>query len=133
MSGTEPAVDSQGDPMEQFVVALSPFTRRSRSLGVSHREHCLDHGLEPGEHVLVHDPVADEHFRAIVADVEFELHDTSYRLEIGGRITADEADEWLAPPAGDGRLTTVEIVALLEELRRSERDVNAALADLRAR
>ncbi|NYI45928.1 hypothetical protein BJ993_003008 [Nocardioides aromaticivorans] len=119
--------------MEQIVVALSPFTRRSRSLGVSHRDHYLSRGLEPGEHVLVHDPLADEHFRAVVADVEFELDDTTYRLEIGGRITADEADEWLSPPAGDGHLTTVEIVALLEELRRSERDVHAALADLRAR
>lgn len=119
--------------MEQLVVALSPFTRRSRSLGVSHRDHYLTRGLEPGEHVLLHDPLADEHFRAVVADVEFELDDTSYRLEIGGRITADEADEWLNPSAGDEHLTTGEIVALLEELRRSERDVSAALADLRAR
>lgn len=133
VSGTEPDVDRTEDPMEQIVVALSPFTRRSRSLGVSHRDHYLSRGLEPGEHVLVHDPLADEHFRAVVADVEFELDDTTYRLEIGGRITADEADEWLSPPAADGHLTTVEIVALLEELRRSERDVHAALADLRAR
>ncbi len=133
VSGTEPAADSQGDPMEQIVVALSPFTRRSRSLGVSHRDHYLGRGLEPGEHVLVHDPLADEHFRAIVADIEFEVDDTSYRLEIGGRITAEEADEWLTPSAGDDHLTTGEIVALLEELRRSERDVSAALADLRAR
>lgn len=133
VSGTEPAADPQGDPMEQFVVALSPFTRRSRSLGVSHREHYLTRGLEPGEHVLVHDPLADEHFRAVVADIEFELDDTSYRLEIGGRITAEEADECLVPPTGDEHLTTGEIVALLEELRRSERDVSAALADLRAR
>lgn len=119
--------------MEQIVVALSPFTRRSRSLGVSHRDHYLTRGLEPGEHVLVHDPLADEHFRAVVADVEFELDDTSYRLEIGGRITAGEAHEWLTPATGDDHLSTGEIVALLEELRRSERDVNAALADLRAR
>jgi hypothetical protein len=119
--------------MEQIVVALSPFTRRSRSLGISHRDHALGRGLETGEHVLVHDPRADEHFRAIVADVEFELDDTSYRLEIGGRITADEAVDWLAPSRGDDHLSTGEIVALLEELRRSERDVSAALNDLRAR
>lgn len=118
--------------MEQLVVALSPFTRRSRSLGVSHVEQGLIQGLEPGEHVLVHDPVADEHFRAVVADVEFELTDTSYRIEIGGRITAAEAAEWLTPTGGaDGHLTTGEIVALLDELRRSERDVTAALATLR--
>ena len=118
--------------MEQIVVALSPFTRRSRSLGVSHVEQGLIQGLEPGEHVLVHDPVADEHYRAVVADVEFELTDTSYRIEIGGRITAAEATEWLAPSSSEGHLTTGEIVALLDELRRSERDVTAALATLRA-
>lgn len=119
--------------MEQIVVALSPFTRRSRSFAVSHAEQGLLRGLEPGEHVVVHDPDADEHFTAVVADIAFELADTSYRLEIGTRITAAEADEWLAPPRGDDRLTTQDIVALLEALRRSERDVSAALADLRVR
>lgn len=119
--------------MEQIVVALSPFTRRSRSFAVSHVEQGLLRGLEQGEHVIVHDPEADEHFTAVVADVEFELADTSYRLEIGTRITAAEADEWLAPPQGDDRLTTQDIVALLEALRRSERDVSAALAELRVR
>ncbi|MBU2694737.1 MULTISPECIES: hypothetical protein [Pimelobacter] len=119
--------------MEQIVVALSPFTRRSRSFAVSHVEQGLIRGLEPGEHVVVHDPEADEHFTAVVADIAFEPADTSYRLEIGTRITAAEAEEWLAPPQGDDRLTTQDIVALLEALRRSERDVSAALADLRVR
>ncbi|GAA3531463.1 hypothetical protein [Nocardioides daeguensis] len=119
--------------MEQIVVALSPFTRRSRSLGVSHSAAGLDRGLEPGEHLVLHDPVADEHFTAVVADIAFELDDTSYRLEIGTRITAAEADECLAPPTEDERLTTQDIVALLAELRRSERHVSAALADLQAR
>ena len=119
--------------MEQIVVALSPFTRRSRSLAVSHVGAALRRGLEPGEHLVVHDPEADEHFTAVVADVAFELADTSYRLEIGTRITAAEAAEWLAPSTADERLTTQDIVALLAELRRSERDVSAALADLLAR
>lgn len=122
--------------MEQIVVALSPFTRRSRSLSVSHVQQGLSRGLEPGEHVLVHDPAADEHFTAVVADIHFELEDTDYRLELGTRITAAEAAEWLAPaePGGDGdRLTTRDIVDLLAELRRSERDISTALAALRAR
>ena len=118
--------------VEQIVVALSPFTRRCRSLVVSHVEQGLVRGLEPGEHVVVHDPEADEHFTAVVADVDFELADTSYRLEVGTRITDAEAVEWLEPPTDDGRLTTQDIVALLEQLRRSERDVTAALAELRA-
>ncbi|GAA4810277.1 hypothetical protein ACFQ0K_15035 [Nocardioides caeni] len=119
--------------MEQIMVALSPFTRRSRSLAVSHVEQELGRGLEQGEHVIVHDAVADEYFSAQVADVEFDLTDTSYRLEIGGRITSAEAAEWMAPPSDDDRLTTRDIVDLLAELRRSERSVSAALDDLRAR
>ncbi|MBM7516378.1 hypothetical protein [Nocardioides nitrophenolicus] len=118
--------------MEQIVVALSPFTRRSRSLAVGHVGAGLRCGLEPGQHVVVHDPEADEHFTAVVADVTYELADTTYRIEIGTRITAAEAAECLAPPPLDDRLTTQDIVALLAELRRSERDVSAALADLRA-
>lgn len=119
--------------MEQIMVALSPFTRRSRSLAVSHVEQELSRGLEPGEHVLVHDAHADEYFSAVVADVEFELADTSYRLELGGRITPAEAAEWMAPPREDGHFTTRDIVDLLAELRRSERSVSAALAEFQAR
>jgi hypothetical protein len=119
--------------VEQIVVALSPFTRRSRSLAVSHTGTGLQRGLEPGEHLVVHDPEADEHFTALVADIAFELTDTSYRLEIGTRITAAEAADCVAPPTAEERLTTQHIVALLAELRRSERDVSAALAELRAR
>lgn len=119
--------------MEQILVTLSPFTRRSRSLAVSHRSQELERGLEPGEHVVVHDAATDEYVSAVVADVDFELDDTSYRLELGGRITAAEAEEWTAPASDDDRLTTRDIVDLLAELRRSERDVSAALADLRAR
>ncbi|HWI44275.1 MAG TPA: hypothetical protein VNS81_11710 [Nocardioides sp.] len=120
--------------MEQIETTLSPFTRRSRSLAVSHVQQGLSRGLEPGEHVLVHDPETGEHFTAKVADVHFDLDDTGYRLEIGTRITAAEAAEWLAPsdPAAD-RLTTRDIVDLLAELRRSERDISAALAGLRVR
>ncbi|HWJ67791.1 MAG TPA: hypothetical protein VNT31_14035 [Nocardioides sp.] len=127
--------------MEQVVVALSPFTRRSRSFAVSHVAqsldhglgHGLEHGLDLGEHVLVHDPASDEHFMGVVADVHFELEDTTYRVELGGRITAAEAAEWQAPRQDDEVLSTGDIVALLNELRRGEQDISAALAGLRAR
>lgn len=117
--------------MEQIVVALSPFTRACRSLSISHRDHALAHGLEEGEHLLVLDPDSGEHFSAVVADVHFELDDTTYRVALGGRITAEEATDWLAPALHEDHLTTGDLVALLAELRRSERDVSAALADLR--
>lgn len=120
--------------MEQIETALSPFTRRSRSLAVSHVDQALTRGLEPGEHLLVHDPVTDEHFTAVVADIHFELEDTGYRLQLGTRITAAEAAEWLTPSnADDDRLTTRDLIDLLAELRHSEREVSEALAELRAR
>ena len=121
--------------MEQIELVLSPFTRRSRSVAASHVAQGLRRGLEPGEHVLVHDPEAGEHFTAVVADVRFELEDTGYRLELGTRVTAAEAAEWLdpAPETDAERLSTRDIVDLLAELRRGERDISAALADLRAR
>lgn len=118
--------------MEQIVVALSPFTRACRSVPISHGDHGLTHGLDLGEHVLLHDPVADEHFSAVVADVGFGLDDTTYRLEIGARITAEEAADWSAPALEKDHLTTGDLVALLCDLRRSERDISTALADLRA-
>lgn len=117
--------------MQQIVVALSPFTRACRSLAVSHHEQGLPCGLEPGEHVLVHDPATGEHISAVVADIHFELEDTSYRLTLGGRITAGEAADWLAPALDEDRLTTGDLVALLADLRRSERDISAAMAELR--
>lgn len=117
--------------MQQIVVALSPFTRACRSLAVSHHEQRLSRGLEPGEHVLVHDPATGDHVSAVVADVHFDLDDTSYRLTLGGRITADEAATWLAPALDEDHLTTGDLVALLADLRRSEREVSAALAELR--
>lgn len=124
--------------MEQIVVELSPFTRACRSVPVSHHQLFLDQdlgrALEAGEHVLVHDPSAGEHFRAVVVDVYVEPADTTYRLDLGGRITAEEAAEWAAdraePGADEDRLSTRDIVELLAELRRSERDIAAALAEL---
>lgn len=117
--------------MERVVVELSPFSRRSRSLAVSHAACGLHRGLEPGEYVVVHDPVEDADFTATVADVHFELDDTVYRLEIGTRITTEEAAEWLAPavPDGDGRVSTRQILDLLGELRRRERALQEFLGD----
>lgn len=117
--------------MEQIAVELSPFTRRSRSVAVSHVAQGLERGLEPGEHVVVHDPAGDEYISAVVADIHFELDDTTYRLELGARITREEAIEWTAPPVEGDRLTTRDLIDLLAELRRSEREVASALAELK--
>ncbi|MCL2543268.1 MAG: hypothetical protein FWE71_12540 [Nocardioidaceae bacterium] len=118
--------------MQQIRATLTPFTLRSRSIRVGHTGSGLTGGLDHGEHVLVHDPVADVHHTAVVAEIDFELDDTSYRLDLGTRITAAEADEWMRPttdrPAD--RVTTPDIVDLLGQLRRSEKGLRAAFAEL---
>jgi hypothetical protein len=109
--------------MERVAVEMGPFSRRSRSLVVSHVASGLTRGLEPGEYVVVHDPSDGVDFIAVVADIHFELEDTVYRLELGTRITSGEAAEWVAPPVAedDGRVSTRQLMDLLGELRRRER------------
>ena len=51
---------------------------------VSHRESALTRGLEPDEHVVVVDPDGEFH-AAQVVDIEFDLTDTHYVLELGAR------------------------------------------------
>lgn len=117
--------------MQQIRVTLSPFTVRSGSLQVSHVEAGLSEGLDQGQPVLVHDVASGLHRTAIVADVHFELADTTYRLELGSAITAEEAAEWLLPAdeLPVDRVTSRDIVELLGALRRNRRDVGEALAD----
>jgi len=67
--------------METLELALTEFSRRSGSVLVSHRATRLARGLEPGERVLVDD--AGEVRTAVVADLDFDLDDTRYRLVLG--------------------------------------------------
>ena len=115
--------------MERVVAELSPFSRRSRSLAVSHVAVGLSRGLEPGEHVVIHDPTEGSDFTAAVADIHFGLEDTVYRLELGTRITAEEAAAWTAPTVvdHDGRVSARQMVELLGELRRRERALQELL------
>lgn len=118
--------------MQQISTTLTPFTIRSGSLRVSHVASHLTRGLDHGEHVLVHDPVTGVDHTAVVVDVDFELEDTTYRLELGSRISAEQAADWSRP---DGSLpadwvTTSDIVELLGALRRSSESVETAFAEL---
>lgn len=106
--------------MERIVVGLTGFTRRSRSLAISHVGLGLTRGLEPGELVVVHDPADGADFAARVADIGFELDDTTYRLELGSRILPEEAADRRAPSAGDGTLGMQDLITLLAELRAGE-------------
>lgn len=122
--------------MERIDLALSEFSRRSRSLAVSHAASALSRGLDLGEYVVVHDHAAGPagaDYTAIVADVHFELEDTVYRLELGTRITPEEAAEWLAPATEDGPITTSRLAGLLGELRSRERALQEFLGEMTGR
>jgi hypothetical protein len=93
--------------METLQLALSEFTKRSRSVSVAHGSTTLERGLEPGEAVLIQDGGT---FRiAEVADITFDLTDTHYRLELGRELNA--------APVGHA-VDTLELIALLREARR---------------
>lgn len=116
--------------MERIDIELSGFSQRSRSFAVSHLASGLQRGLDHGEQVVVRDTATGEHYTAAVVEIGFEPEDTTYRLELGTRITAGEAAEWLATgpvtPA-DGRVTTQELVELLAELREGRRRLRDAI------
>lgn len=118
--------------MERVVVGVSPFSRRSRSLAVSHVGSGLPHGVEPGDYIVVHDPTDGADFTASVADIDFRLEDTVYRLELGTRITPTEAAEWLAPATDDtdAPMSTRRLMDLLGELRRRERALQELLSEI---
>jgi hypothetical protein len=79
--------------MELIEIELAEFTRRSRSLSVTHSSTALPRGLEYGERVLV--LTGSEYRTAVVADIDFSADDTHYRLVLGGRVEADVAENHL--------------------------------------
>lgn len=102
--------------MELIVTELSEFTRRSRSLAVSHGDTELSRGLEYGERVLVRS--GEEYRTAVVVDIDFDIDDTHYRLVLGGKVPAKLAADALvgeiAPDASaSGRVTVNDVADLL--------------------
>ncbi|MBU2073808.1 MAG: hypothetical protein KJ938_05180 [Actinobacteria bacterium] len=90
---------------------------------VSHGESALTRGLEPDEHVVVVDPDGEFH-AAQVVDIEFDLTDTHYVLELGVRLPPHVVRDRLlaagdAAPAGtqtDG-VDERDVLDLLRRLR----------------
>lgn len=99
--------------MELIDIELSEFTRRSRSVVVAHGAAGLERGLEYGERVLLH--TGDEYRTAVVADIDFDLEDTHYRLILGGRVPAELAQERLEsnPAPVSGRVSVHDIADML--------------------
>lgn len=99
--------------MELIDVELSEFTRRSRSFVLTHRASGLRRGLEYGERVLLHTG-GDEYRTAVVADVDFDLADTHYRLILGGRVPAELVQEKVAgTPSVSGRVSVRDVADML--------------------
>jgi len=112
--------------METLELALSEFTKRSRSVLIAHGTTTLDRGLEPGETVLVRD---GESLRAAtVADIAFELTDTFYRLELGRELDATESQALASATPSGHAVDTLELVALLREARRQHPSQAVGLA-----
>jgi hypothetical protein len=89
----------------------------ARTVLVAHSRTGLRRGLDFGETVLLRAPDGEYHVARVV-DLTFELDDTVYTCELGGRIPADLARERAAgldPAHHDRELH--EIVDLLHELR----------------
>jgi hypothetical protein len=84
---------------------------------VAHSETSLRRGLEFGEPVVLWVGGRD-HYAAKVREIEFEIEDTVYTLELGARLPADLAAERLAGLTTDQDLELHEIVDLLGDLRR---------------
>lgn len=99
--------------MELIDIELTEFTRRSRSVVLAHRDSGLRRGLEYGERVLLQ--TGDEYRTAVVADIDFDLEDTHYRLVLGGRVPAELAQEKIAgtSAAVSGRVSVHDIADML--------------------
>jgi hypothetical protein len=112
--------------METIDVELGDLTLRSRSMRLSHVASDLRRGLEPGEQVVLRDPVRG-HFTARVADIGFEPADTVYRVEIGVRLTEEEAGARLlgADTRAASGLATQDVLDLLGQLRAAGRTLPA--------
>jgi hypothetical protein len=106
--------------MELIVTELSEFTRRSRSLVVAHGDTELNRGLEYGERILIRSGA--EYRTAVVVDIDFDLHDTHYRLVLGGRVPAELAEESLIgeiDPRAEGPQEIVSVRDVADMLARS--------------
>jgi hypothetical protein len=98
--------------MELINIELSEFTRRSRSVVLTHNSAGLSRGLEYGERVLLH--TDGEYRAAVVADIDLGLGDTHYRLVLGGVVPAELALERAGSPATttSGRVSVHDVAGL---------------------
>ncbi len=105
--------------------ALSDVTERGE-VRISHVRSGLKHGLDVDEEIVLH-CTDGELVAATVIDLEFDLEDTFYVLELGVRLPPLQAAVRLgaeSPDAADleGPVGTQDLLELLGDLRRSGPD-----------
>jgi hypothetical protein len=108
--------------VELIDIELTEFTRRSRSFVLAHSEAGLGRGLEYGERVLLHTG-GDEYRTAVVADIDFTIDDTQYRLILGGQVPAELALQRasVGTPTVSGRVSVHDVADLLARSGASRR------------
>jgi hypothetical protein len=107
--------------VELIGIELSEFTRRSRSVLLTHSASGLGRGLEYGERVLLQ--TGEEYRTAVVADIDFQPTDTHYRLVLGGLVPAELALEraGVATPAVSGEVSVHDIADMLTKAGAGQR------------
>jgi hypothetical protein len=98
-----------------FEIVL-PFEARSmfgRQLRVAHSAAGVSRGLEPDEYVVLRDPELGRRFLGRVVDLDFDLDDTYYSVQVEGMLAAAVADEYTRA----GAVHTNDVAALLRELQ----------------
>ena len=111
---------------------------RSHELFVAHSDLTLGRGRDRGERLVIRDARAGGSYAATVAEVEFLMDDTVYRLDLRGRLPHGVAAQVPAPRKPQ-RFEVVDVLDLLVGLREpqatapSDELVEAAVAPAAAR
>ena len=98
--------------MFEIVLPVESRSMFGRQLRVAHSAAGISRGLEHDEYVVLRDAEVDRRFLGRVVDLDFDLDETYYVLQVDGMLAAAVADEFTRV---DG-LETTEVVALLREL-----------------
>ncbi len=99
--------------MFEIVLPIEARSMFGRQVRVAHSATGLSRGLDPDEYVVLRDSLLDRRFLARVVDLEFDLDDTYYSVQVDGMLAATVADHYTH---GDGQLETSDVAALLREL-----------------
>jgi len=123
MTAPPPMIEGRvGEPTRETTVQIISLRVprecvRSHELFVAHSDLSLQRGLEPGERLVIRDARAGGAYVATVAEVEFLMEDTVYRLNLRGRLPHGVAAQAPAARRGD-RFDVAEVVDLLAWLRK---------------